>query len=105
MGGRHELSQSQWDAIQELLPGKPGDPGRTGEDNRLFVNAVMYARPRNPDGIGPCLVGHDPVGWIGKRLGRRAESELAFSAPRNSVLQALASQALIDERVRRCLWA
>jgi putative transposase len=25
-----------------LLPGKPGDPGRSGEDNRLFVNAVLW---------------------------------------------------------------
>jgi transposase len=25
-----------------MLPGKPGDPGRTGEDNRLFVEAVLW---------------------------------------------------------------
>ncbi len=42
MAGRHELSQSQWQAIEGRLPGKPGDPGRHGEDNRRFVNAVLY---------------------------------------------------------------
>ncbi len=24
------------------MPGKPGDPGRTGEDNRLFVDAIVW---------------------------------------------------------------
>ena len=42
MVGRHELTQSQWAAIQGRIPGKPGDPGRTGEDNRLVVDAVLY---------------------------------------------------------------
>jgi putative transposase len=27
---------------ERLLPGKNGDPGRSGEDNRLFVNAVLW---------------------------------------------------------------
>jgi transposase len=39
---RHELTDSQWNAIKDRIPGKPGDPGRSGEDNRLFVNAVLY---------------------------------------------------------------
>ena len=42
MGRRHELTDTQWAAIGDCLPGKPGDPGRTGDDNRLFVNAVVY---------------------------------------------------------------
>ena len=25
-----------------LVPGKPGDPGRSGGDNRLFLEAVLY---------------------------------------------------------------
>ena len=28
--------------IEGFLPGKEGDPGRTGGDNRLFVNAVLW---------------------------------------------------------------
>jgi putative transposase len=39
---RHELTDSQWNAIKDRIPGKPGDPGRSGDDNRLFVNAVVY---------------------------------------------------------------
>ena len=39
---RHEISDEQWAAIEPLLPGKAGDPGRTGQDNRLFVNAVFW---------------------------------------------------------------
>ena len=42
MAKRYELSDTQWDRIAPLLPGKPGDPGRTGSDNRLFVNGVLW---------------------------------------------------------------
>jgi transposase len=42
MRRRHELTDAQWDAIKDLLPGKDGDPGRTAADNRLFVGAVIY---------------------------------------------------------------
>jgi transposase len=36
------LTDVQWDKIADLLPGKPGDPGRSGADNRLFVEAVLW---------------------------------------------------------------
>jgi putative transposase len=39
---RYELSEAQWSRIAPLLPGKAGDPGRTGADNRLFVNGVLW---------------------------------------------------------------
>src|SRR5690606_32396487 len=39
---RHELTDAQWNAIQDLLPGKASDPGQTAADNRLFVNAVLF---------------------------------------------------------------
>ena len=42
MRRRHELSEEEWEAIRDRLPGKPGDPGRTAADNRLFVNAVLF---------------------------------------------------------------
>ena len=42
MVGRYELSEVQWQRICDLLPGKPGDPGRTAADNRLFVNGVLW---------------------------------------------------------------
>jgi transposase len=39
---RYELSDTQWERIAPLLPGKASDPGRTGADNRLFVNGVLW---------------------------------------------------------------
>ena len=39
---RYELSNEQWRRIEGLIAGKKGDPGRTGRDNRLFVNAVLW---------------------------------------------------------------
>ena len=42
MAKRYELSNAQWERVRDLLPGKPGDPGRTAADNRLFVNAVLW---------------------------------------------------------------
>jgi putative transposase len=39
---RYELNQAQWERIAPLLPGKAGDPGRTAQDNRLFVNGVLW---------------------------------------------------------------
>jgi putative transposase len=42
MPRRHELTDAQWNAIKDLLPGKASDPGQTAADNRLFVNAVLF---------------------------------------------------------------
>nr|WP_156306807.1 IS5 family transposase [Novosphingobium sp. AAP1] len=39
---RYELSEAQWIKVAPLLPGKLGDPGRTGSDNRLFVNGCLW---------------------------------------------------------------
>jgi putative transposase len=39
---RYELSDAQWERIAPLLPGKATDPGRTGADNRLFLNGVLW---------------------------------------------------------------
>ena len=39
---RYELDDAQWDRIAAHLPGKASDPGRTGGDNRLFVNGVLW---------------------------------------------------------------
>jgi transposase len=36
------LSDAQWAGMADLIPGKPGDPGRSGTDNRLFVEAVLW---------------------------------------------------------------
>lgn len=39
---RQNLRDDQWERIAHLLPGKPGDRGRTAADNRLFVEAVLW---------------------------------------------------------------
>jgi len=39
---RTVLTDVQWERIAPLLPGKEGDPGRSGEDNRRFVEGVLW---------------------------------------------------------------
>lgn len=42
MAKRYALRDDQWERIQDLLPGRKAAPGVTAEDNRLFVEAVLY---------------------------------------------------------------
>ena len=39
---RRILSDSQWQRIAPMLPGKDDDPGRTARDNRDFLEAVLW---------------------------------------------------------------
>ena len=39
---RMVLSDEQWERVGPLLPGKKGDRGRSGKDNRLFLEAVLW---------------------------------------------------------------
>jgi len=39
---RYAIRDDQWTRIEPLLPGKPGDPGHTAKDNRLFIDAVLW---------------------------------------------------------------
>ncbi len=39
---RSVLSDAQWERVASLLPGKAGDPGRAGTDNRRFLEAVLW---------------------------------------------------------------
>ena len=39
---RYEITDTQWKAIKDFLPGKSTDVGRTAKDNRLFINAVLW---------------------------------------------------------------
>jgi transposase len=39
---RRLLRNDQWRRIEQLLPGKVTDRGRTAADNRLFVEAVLW---------------------------------------------------------------
>ena len=36
---RHDIDDNLWNFIKDLIPGNRNDPGRPGEDNRLFIKA------------------------------------------------------------------
>ena len=36
------VSDAVWAKVADLLPGKATDPGATGKDNRLFLEAVLW---------------------------------------------------------------
>jgi transposase len=36
------LSDDQWERVAPHLPGKVGDPGRSGANNRKFLEAVLW---------------------------------------------------------------
>ncbi len=42
MTKRYELSEAQWAAIKDLLPGKVSDVGRTAKDNLQFMNGCLW---------------------------------------------------------------
>jgi transposase len=42
MPKRYELSEQQWARIAETLPRKKSNPGQTAQDNRLFVDGVLW---------------------------------------------------------------
>ena len=56
---RLALSDAMWARLAPHLPGKPGDPGRSAADNRLFVEAVLWMARAGapwrdlPNGFGP----------------------------------------------------
>ncbi|MFB9048093.1 IS5 family transposase [Sphingobium indicum] len=39
---RRVLTDEQWNRIEGYLPGRAGTPGRSGVDNRLFVDAILW---------------------------------------------------------------
>mgnify|MGYP002367452217 CR=1 FL=1 len=39
---QHELTDEQFDKIKDFLPGSENSVGVTAQDNRLFVNAVIW---------------------------------------------------------------
>lgn len=39
---RFVLTDAQWNLIADLVPGKAGDPGQSGKNNRLFVESVLW---------------------------------------------------------------
>src|SRR3954466_3372163 len=43
MVSRYELTEAQWTCIQDFLPGRKESVGRTAQDNRSFVDGVLWA--------------------------------------------------------------
>ena len=39
---RRNLTDHQWEVLKNMIPGKAGDPGRTGNDTRLCLDAVLW---------------------------------------------------------------
>jgi len=53
------LTDAQWIRMAELIPGKVCDPGRSGTDNRRFVEAVLWiVRTSSPWRDLPATFGH-----------------------------------------------
>ena len=53
---RFFLTDAQWAKMEPHCLGKPTDPGRTGRNNRLFIEAVLWiARTGSPwRDLPPC---------------------------------------------------
>ena len=96
---RYELTDEQWILIEHLLPGKEGDPGAHSEDNRKFVDGVIWiARTGAPWRDLPERYGE----WnsVYQRFNRWAKSgvwERVFQAVRLPDLEAL----LLDSTIIR----
>lgn len=64
MGHRHEISNVDWDRIKDLLPGQAGQHGGIAQDNRRFINAVLWiARTGAPWRDLPSRLGHWNSQW------------------------------------------
>ena len=42
MLARHAISDANWDRIKDLLPGREGQTGWIAEDNRRFIDGVLW---------------------------------------------------------------
>ena len=86
------MTQTQWERIEDLLPGKASDPGRTAADNRSFVNGVLWVLRSGarwsdlPARYGACKSVHKRfTRWAAKGIWERV------------------LQSLIQERSNECL--
>ena len=84
MRHRYALTDEQYERLKPLLSGKPGDPGRTAADNRLFIDAVLWiARTGAPWADLPERFGkHDSVYQRFNRWAKRGRWEAIFEGLR-----------------------
>jgi transposase len=78
---RYGLRDDQWDRLKNLLPGREGRVGGTAEDNRLFVEAVLYRfKTGCPWRDLPSVLAPGKRSTNGLAGGRRAGSSNTFSS-------------------------
>lgn len=78
---RYGLRDDQWEKIETLLPGREGTVGVTAQDNRLFVEAVLYRYRAGipwrdlPERFGDFRVIHTRhTRWVDAAYGNRCSS-------------------------------
>lgn len=90
---RYELTEAPWSRISARLPGKISDPGRSGRDNRLFVNGCLWCRFRFQCGTGPPLLGFCVSIGTATRPQFRLKQKIDVVRRRPPLAQGLASSA------------
>jgi putative transposase len=82
MRRRYELTDRQYERLQPLLSGKPGDLGRNADNNRRFLNAVLWiARTGAPWADLPERFGkHDTVYQRFNRWAKKGRWQAIFEA-------------------------
>jgi putative transposase len=97
---RRVLTDGQWKAIEALLPGKAGDRGRTGSDNRLFVEAVIWiARTGSPWRDLPTEFGNWHTTYV--RFSRWRDASVWQRVAHALAADAQLKQVLIDSTIVR----
>ena len=95
----HSLKDDQWTRIKDLLPGREGTVGVTAQDNRRFVEAVLYRYRTGmpwrdlPDYFGNWSVVHT-------RFSRWAKSGVWCKVFKHLAMDADNEYAMIDNRAR-----
>ncbi len=84
---RYGLQDDQWERIEGLLPGRKGSVGRPAQDNRLFVEAVLYRYRAGipwrdlPERFGDFRVVHTRFSrWAGRGVWKKLFEHLASDA-------------------------
>lgn len=68
MSRRYALRDDQWERIKDLLPERAGQPGAQAQDNRLFVDAVLYRQADITWRSRPATSKGPTRSWLKQRL-------------------------------------